>query len=208
MSKTDSKKKRGTRLKGTDTKKPCVDCGKTKDRFKSFRPRWAGCATHRSENGRRYFQAGCADCTSLVNGNIRQPRCIDCDAQRPKKRKGDEDPTPTPTVETPEDAANPDETTEDRTVLPEDPKVGDLVESPEDGEDAVAPIQAVVVAAPLATAVTVEAQDEPAPESVSLPEPQAAKPAPRPVVVDKRPAIASMADLSKLFDTDQEVSGE
>lgn len=79
--------KRKTRLKGTETRKPCFDCGKTKDRFKDFKPRWAGCATHRTERGRRYFEPGCADCDAKVNGNIRQPRCIECDKARPKKRK-------------------------------------------------------------------------------------------------------------------------
>ena len=80
-------KKRKTRLKGTETRKPCFDCKKTKDRFKDFKPRWAGCATHRTERGRRYFEPGCVECDKLVNGNIRQPRCIECDKARPKKRK-------------------------------------------------------------------------------------------------------------------------
>ena len=91
-------KKRKTRLKGTETKKPCFDCGVTKDRFKDFKPRWAGCATHRTDQGRRYLEPGCADCAKLVNGNIRQPRCIECDRQRPKKRKAAKaKATPTPT---------------------------------------------------------------------------------------------------------------
>jgi hypothetical protein len=84
---TTKKKKRKTRLKGTETQKPCVDCGKMKDRFKDFKPRWAGCATHRTEKGRRFYQEGCDDCAKIVNGNIRQPRCIGCDKARPKKRK-------------------------------------------------------------------------------------------------------------------------
>ncbi len=79
--------KRKTRLKGTETEKPCFDCKKTKNRFTDFKPRWAGCATYRTERGRRYLEPGCADCLKLVNGNIRQPRCIECDKQRPKKRK-------------------------------------------------------------------------------------------------------------------------
>ena len=91
-------KKRKTRLKGTETQKPCFDCGVTKDRFKDFKPRWAGCVTHRTDRGRRYFEPGCADCAKLVNGNIRQPRCIECDRQRPKKRKAAKaKATPTPT---------------------------------------------------------------------------------------------------------------
>jgi len=101
MSKTP-KKKRKTRLKGTDTMKPCFDCKQTKNRFTAFKPRWAGCVTHRTANGRRYFQQGCADCAALVNGNIRQPRCIECDKARPKKRKkanAAATPKPTPVVE-------------------------------------------------------------------------------------------------------------
>jgi len=82
---SDKPKKRKTRLKGTATKKPCFDCGKTKDRFKDFKPRWAGCDEHKTERGRRYFQVGCVACAEKVNGNIRQPRCIECDKTRPKK---------------------------------------------------------------------------------------------------------------------------
>ena len=102
MSKTESepKKKRKTRLKGTDTRKPCNDCGQTKDRFKDFKPRWAGCEKHRTEQGRRYYQPGCTDCDAKVNGNIRQPRCADCDRARSKKKpkastKAAAKPTPT-----------------------------------------------------------------------------------------------------------------
>lgn len=92
-------KKRKTRLKGTENKKPCFDCGKTKDRFKDFKPRWAGCAKHRTDRGRRFHQAGCAECDAIVNGNIRQPRCIECDRTRPKKQaEGAGEPT-TPTIE-------------------------------------------------------------------------------------------------------------
>ena len=92
-------------MKGTETRKPCFDCKKTKDRFKDFKPRWAGCVAHRTPNGRRYFQKGCADCAALVNGNIRQPRCISCDKLRPKKRApakvaATPKPTPQPTPRT------------------------------------------------------------------------------------------------------------
>ena len=106
MSKTKTPtKKKKTRLKGTDTKKPCQPtdkngCGKMKDRFKDFKPRWAGCADHRTARGRRFNEPGCAACSALVNGNIRQPRCIECDSKRVKKRKKTADPKPT-TVETP-----------------------------------------------------------------------------------------------------------
>ena len=107
--KDQKKKKRKTRLKGTETHKPCVDCGKMKDRFKAFKPRWAGCVSHRSDRGRRIFEPGCDDCAKLVNGNIRQPRCIVCDAARPKKRKKkDATPEPTPVVEAPRPEAKPE----------------------------------------------------------------------------------------------------
>ena len=93
--------KRKTRLKGTETRKPCFQCGKTKHRFNDFKPRWAGCVNHRTERGRRYFEPGCDECAALVNGNIRQPRCIECDKARPKKRKAKNAPAPTPTVARP-----------------------------------------------------------------------------------------------------------
>jgi|6_EtaG_2_1085325.scaffolds.fasta_scaffold93789_1 hypothetical protein len=107
MSKQPPKKKK-TRLKGTDADKPCLvkhsdgttsGCGKTKNRLLGFKPRWAGCAQHKTERGRRYFQQGCADCAEKVNSNIRQPYCIECDKTRPKKKREKKkaaDPTPTP----------------------------------------------------------------------------------------------------------------
>ena len=89
-------KPRKTRLKGTEAKKPCFDCGVTKDRFADFKPRWAGCVQHRTANGRRYNQTGCTDCAALIHGNIRQPRCIECDKLRPKKLKAAATQTPKP----------------------------------------------------------------------------------------------------------------
>lgn len=187
MSKTKKKKKKKTRLKGTATRKPCVDCGKEKDRFKDFKPRWAGCATHKTEKGRRYYQEGCDDCAKIVNGNIRQPRCIGCDKARPKKRnkKKQADPKPTETKAAVNVDPNP-------TLPPAPaPKVGDRVPSPEDGPEAEAVIQAVVDVAPMNEAVTVEPQDEASDESEDV--------TPAPAPTPERPKIASMADLSKLF---------
>jgi len=174
MSKTT--KKRKTRLKGTETKRPCVDCGKTKDRFKDFKPRWAGCVTHRTENGRRYYQKGCADCDKLVNGNIRQPRCIDCDKQRPKKRKADKASTPTPTVTAkpkPETKPEPVETKPEPVVIEAKPEP---TPEPE----------------PVAT---VEAKPEASPESTNLPEPEAPKPVARP-----KPVATSAADIFAMLE--------
>ena len=188
MSKTKKKKK--TRLKGTDTKKPCVDCGKLKDRFKSFRPRWAGCVNHRTERGRRYFEPGCEDCAKLVNGNIRQPRCIDCDASRPKKRKAKaDDPKPTKVEAKPETPVNIDP---NPTVPPapadtfaqtEPETVVGVIEANGDGDiETVEQIEA-------SEAVTVKPQAEASEASEDV------TPEPAP----ERPEIATTADLLKLF---------
>lgn len=142
---TQKKRKRKTRLKGTDTKKPCAGpCGRMLDRFKDFKPRWAGCEKHKTEKGRRYFSDGCDDCAAKVNGHIRQPRCVECDRGRKKKKK--KAATPTPTVETP------------TVVLPSEPET-------EPNPEPV--IEAPVI--PVEAPVEVEAQDEPSPESVSVP---------------------------------------
>jgi hypothetical protein len=154
MSKQKPTKKRKTRLKGTDTQKPCLVCKKTKDRFKDFKPRWAGCELHRTERGRRYFQPGCVACAAKVNGNIRQPRCIECDSKRPKKgaaKKATVTPTPTPVVEV---------YAEELAVSPEAQVATEAILAPEP----------VVVVAPEPEVV---ALDEPSPESVTLPEPEA-----------------------------------
>jgi hypothetical protein len=189
-----NKPKRKTRLKGTATKKPCVDCGKKKDRFKAFKPRWAGCEKHRTDRGRRFYQPGCADCDAKVNGNIRQPRCIDCDRNRPKKRKASAaaTPKPTPVVEP--------------QTIPEAAAVVNAIPTPDPEAfvEAVAgaseSLKAAVVEgkpktlAPESEPVEVTGQTEPSPESVAVPEP-APEPAPA-----KRPKLATMADLSALFD--------
>lgn len=171
--------KRRTRLKGTQTHKPCCECGKTKDRFKDFRPRWAGCATHRTERGRRYFEPGCAECVAVANGNIRQPRCVDCDKARPKKGKGKAAPAPTPVVVEPETA---------EPVLRVLPPV-----EPE-------PVEAEPVEAAPEPEPVVVGMEEAAPESVVVdpePAPEPAAPAPEPKKVKTMSDI--MADLSGLF---------
>lgn len=178
MSKTETKTKK-TRLRGTETQKPCVDCGKTKDRFKDFKPRWAGCEQHRTDRGRRYYQDGCGDCAKIVNGNIRQPRCIGCDKARPKKRNKKAEAT-TPTTEAPKVTEQPSAAL----------KVGDTIPSPEDGPGAEAVVQAVVTVAPVSE-VVVEPQSEASDASEDV--------TPAPAPAPSRPKIASMADLSKLF---------
>ncbi len=174
-------KKRKTRLKGTATHKPCVDCGKMKDRLTAFKPRWAGCATHRTERGRRYHEPGCEECEKLVNGNIRQPRCIECDKARPKKRKKAPKPTPEPVVV--------EQEPEPVSPLPS------VRSGEQDGADPLAPVE------PEPEPVVVEPQDEPSEESVKVPEPE---PAPAKPKGKKRPKLATMADLSALFDSSEE----
>jgi hypothetical protein len=175
------KPKRKTRLKGTATHKPCVDCGKMKDRFAGFRPRWAGCASHRTERGRRYHEPGCDECEKLVNGNIRQPRCTECDKARPKKRNTKAETTVEPKTLT--DVA-----------LVSFPDAVLLPASSMEPEDLLGvPVMPEPEPEPVVTA-----HEEPSLESVQVPEPE---PEPTPASVKKaRPKIASMADLSKLFD--------
>jgi hypothetical protein len=177
MSKTPPKKRK-TRLKGTETKKPCFDCGKTKDRFKDFKPRWAGCVTHRTPNGRRFYQKGCADCDKLVNGNIRQPRCVDCDKMRPKKRNAKKaaTPTPTPVATTPEPVAVIEPTPEPVAVIEPEPVA---VIEPEPEPETVA---------------EVVGQPEPSPESVKLPEPEAPKAKPKPIATSAADIFAMLED--------------
>lgn len=206
-----SDKKRKTRLKGTENKKPCFDCGKTKDRFKDFKPRWAGCINHRTERGRRFHQAGCAECEKVVNGNIRQPRCIACDKVRPKKSVEEVVTPETPTIE-----ALAAVVTEEPVVLQPGPQV----------EAALAGVEAGVLDAPLIEAASPEVQaaveatllpeepkvetpepvvETPAPVVVTAPEPTAA-PAPEAVAVVVPPPavptprkVASKADLFAMF---------
>jgi hypothetical protein len=160
------KKQRRTRLKGTATEKPCVDCGQLKHRFNDFKPRWAGCATHRTDRGRRYHEPGCDECEKLVNGNIRQPRCIECDKARPKKRAAKSTPEPVAVETTPEPVL---------TVLPGGEPEPEVVETTPEPE----PVEPEVVGL-----------DEPSPESVKVPEPEP-KPKPkRPKIATKADLLA------------------
>lgn len=196
MSKANSKPKpRKTRLKGTDTKKPCrvvkrdgtvLGCLKTKDRFKDFKPRWAGCDTHRTEAGRRYYSKGCAACDAKVNGNIRQPYCIECDKARPKKRaakKAAATPSPTPVAAAETEAERVERYAESAeqalsavsdqvlTAEPEavEPQTLGTLGAGADSDD---PAEAAQNEADNAEPITVEAKAEPSPESVKLPEPE------------------------------------
>jgi hypothetical protein len=169
------KKKRKTRMTGTDALKPCVDCKKMKPRLTAFKPRWAGCVDHRNEKGRRYHQPGCVACFEKVNGNIRQPRCIECDSSRPKRRGKGKTPKPTPT-----------------------PKVAETeVEQQERyerlGAEAIGIVNEVLAPLVEPEPVVVEAKPEPSPESEDV----TPEPAPEPKAA--RPRIANMSDLSKLF---------
>ena len=172
MSKTQTpeKKPRKTRMTGTAALRPCVQCKELKPRFTAYKPRWAGCVAHKTERGRRIFEPGCADCKAIADGNIRQPRCIDCDKTRSKKRNVvTPSVTPTPIkAEVPVVAA----------ATIEVPAVVDLPAEPEPE--------------PEPEAVTVEPQSEASDESVEVTPPPVAAP-------KARPKIASMDDLSKLF---------
>lgn len=89
-----------TRLKGTKTEKTCAGpCGKTKDRFKDFKPRWSRCAKHRIKGAKS--DPNCADCVTLVNSVIRQPKCIECDAKRSTKKGKKTTAAPTPVTVAP-----------------------------------------------------------------------------------------------------------
>ena len=179
MSETQKTKKKKTRLKGTETMRPCVDCGKMKNRFTAFKPRWAGCQVHRTERGRRFFQQGCGDCKALVNGNIRQPRCIECDKARPKKKKAA---TPTPIAAAVPDVLEAVEAAVPVAVSVSETKLLPPLPEPEPAVEATPEPEPVVVG-----------QDEASVESVEVtPAPTAA-----------RPKIASVADLSKLFGGDE-----
>jgi hypothetical protein len=166
---TKPTKTRKTRLKGTETEKPCKvvkrdgsvhGCLKTKNRFTDFKPRWAGCSAHKTEGGRRFFEPGCADCAKVVNGNIRQPYCIECDSSRPKKAGAA---TPKPKAKaTPKAKPKP---------------VATVNPTPEPKAEPVAEATPVVVPAPVA-------KKGKQPKTSQKP---------------KRPKLATMADLSALF---------
>jgi hypothetical protein len=181
--------KRKTRLKGTENQKPCFDCGVTKDRFKDFKPRWAGCATHRTERGRRYHKAGCAECEKIVNGNIRQPRCIGCDKQRPKKQaEATGTVTVTPTVEAPVFQPGPQV---EAALQAEAAGVVEVVSVEPASTEVQAAVRAVVLPEPVVVA-TPEPEAAPAPEAVAVT-------VPAPVAAQPRKKVASKADLFAMF---------
>ena len=181
QSQTPQKK---TRLKGTATIRRCVGCNKDKNRFTEFKPRWSRCAKHRIKGTKG--DPACADCQKLVNGNVRQPRCIECDSKRTTK-KGKKTTPPTVATPTPVAAPTPAPVVEPVTVTP------------------ITVAQTETPAAPEATQVTAPAAVEPTP--TPAPEPVAAVTAPveakveepAPVVKAPKKASASKADLAKLF---------
>ncbi|MGE3483496.1 MAG: hypothetical protein AB7L09_02070 [Nitrospira sp.] len=180
----NTEKKRKTRLKGTGTQKPCVDCGKTKDRFKDFKPRWAGCEKHRTERGRRFYQTGCNDCEKIVSGNIRQPRCIGCDKDRPKKRKAEDAAATTPTTTEAAVQVDPNPTMPPTPAdkLPEtEPEPVTLPETSEPETSEPETVEEPVVEA--------KAEASEASQDVT----------PAPAPAPERPTLTSMADLAKLF---------
>ena len=89
---SDTNQPRKTRLKGDANSRPCFDCGVTKDRFKDFKPRQSRCAKHRIKGTKS--DPTCDGCVKLVNGNVRQPRCTDCDSKRSGKRSKSKVATP------------------------------------------------------------------------------------------------------------------
>jgi hypothetical protein len=186
-----SDKQRKTRLKGTESQKPCFDCGVTKDRFKDFKPRWAGCVSHRTERGRRYHQAGCAECEKIVNGNIRQPRCIGCDKQRPKKQA--EASVATPTVEAPVFQPGPQI---EAALQAEAAGVVEVVSVEAASPEVQAAVQAVLLPEPVVVAT-------PAPEAAPAPEAVAVV-VPAPVAATPRKRVASKADLFAMFSEEGE----
>jgi hypothetical protein len=168
-----------TRLIGTATTRPCTVCLKTKDRFKDFKPRWSRCAKHRIKGQKG--DPACAECVKLVNGNTRQPKCIECDSKRTSKKGTKVAPTPVVAA----------------------PVAAQVV------EPVVEPVQvahvATATAAPAPEATTVTLATAP---PVAAPEPVAAiqvEAAPAPVEVAPKPkakrnSLASLADLAKLMD--------
>ena len=83
------------RFKGDPHKKECVACGQTKDRLKAFKPRWGKCSAHRLTTKRGEVVEGCQDCDDNRNSVVRQPRCVECDAARGKKKGKKVTPTTT-----------------------------------------------------------------------------------------------------------------
>lgn len=171
-----------TRLKGTATKKTCVACKVEKDRFKDFKPRWSRCSKHRIKGTKT--DPNCTDCQKVVNGNIRQPRCVECDAKRTTK-KGKKVTTPTPTAATP--VAAPAPVAEPVTVAPVATAAAPAPEATQ-----------VQAPAPVAPTPTVEAKPEPVAVTVAA----QAEPTPAPRPKAKKPGLTKLADLAKLLDSE------
>lgn len=167
---------RKTRLKGDAKTRPCVDCGKTKDRFKDFKPRQSRCAKHRIKGTKT--DPSCAACVALVNGNVRQPRCIECDSKRSGKRGKNKVATP---VAAPAPVAP-------VVAAPVETKVEPVIATP-----VVAP--AVAVAPTPVESVPVVPVEEPV-AVAPVEEVKVAAPAPK----KSRPSAATKADLARLLD--------
>jgi hypothetical protein len=170
---------RKTRLKGDANTRPCVDCHQVKDRFKDFKPRQSRCAKHRIKGTKS--DPTCAGCVALVNGNVRQPRCIACDSQRSGKRgknKVAATPVTVPAQVAPTPVA-PVATPEPNVVVP------------------VATVETTVAATPAAAPAVEVAPTPVAP--VAAPEPVAVAPVEAPKVKKSRPNGATKADLAALF---------
>lgn len=84
------------RFKGDPHTKKCVDCNKTKNRLTEFKPRWGKCSEHRKTTKRGETVEGCDDCENARNSVVRQPRCVECDATRGKKKAAKTTATATP----------------------------------------------------------------------------------------------------------------
>lgn len=80
---TKTKTEAGTAEKLGPKQKRCCGCDTVKNRFKAFKPRWGRCSKHKEAG--KPFQAKCKGCVEAINSNIRQPRCVECDAARTKK---------------------------------------------------------------------------------------------------------------------------
>lgn len=159
----------GTKVAGKKTReklgpkqKRCCDCKQIKHKLKDFKPRWGRCEKHREQG--KPFQAKCKGCVALVNGNIRQPRCIGCDAKRVKK-------------EAPATAAPAKKTRK---------KKGTTVEVPPPAATATPPVTAT------APGATVETVTPPAPEPVVTQ--SAPAPAPEPVAVGTPEVVTAPSD--------------
>jgi hypothetical protein len=194
---SDQKK---TRLVGTATTRPCTFCKKVKDRFKDFKPRWSRCAKHRIKGTKG--DPNCADCTKLVNGNTRQPKCIECDSKRTTKKAK----APTPVTVAPvaaQAAPAPVETPVAAQVAPVEP--ANKIEAVATATAAPAP-EATTVTLPTAPVAA------PAPEAVTVAKvetaPAATVEAPKAPKKGKK-GLNALADLKAMFEepTGSEGSG-